>query len=146
MASDKVLTSFSILIVDDEAKNIQLLGRILEEKKYDIEFAMNGKECLEWLDRKSFDLVLLDVMMPKMSGYEATQMLKSQPETACITIVALTSHAMDDERERALKAGCDGYITKPIDTRVFPDQVRQYLDSQGNKTGKSGAQGETGTI
>jgi two-component system cell cycle response regulator DivK len=71
-----------------------------------------------------------------VSGYEATQTLKSQPETACIPIVALTSHAMENERERALRAGCDGYITKPIDTRAFPGQVRQYLDAQGSE--KSG--------
>jgi CheY-like chemotaxis protein len=64
-----------------------------------------------------------------VSGYDATEVLKSQPETAHITIVALTAHAMADERERALAAGCDGYITKPVDTRTFPGQVREYLDS-----------------
>jgi CheY-like chemotaxis protein len=64
-----------------------------------------------------------------VSGYDATEVLKSQPETAHITIVALTAHAMADERERAMAAGCDGYITKPVDTRVLPGQVRQYLDA-----------------
>jgi len=72
---------------------------------------------------------------PKTSGYDVTQTLRSQPETAHITIVALTAHVMADERERAIAAGCDGYIAKPIDTRASPGQVRQYLDSRESRTG-----------
>lgn len=62
--------TFSILIVDDEAKNIQLLGNLLEKNHYEIEFAMNGDEALEWIDSKPFDLILLDVMMPRMDGFQ----------------------------------------------------------------------------
>jgi CheY-like chemotaxis protein len=78
----------------------------------------------------------MDIQLPKVSGYDATKILRSQPETAHIPIVALTAHAMADERERVMAAGCDGYITKPIDTRAFPGRVRQYLDSRKGATGE----------
>ncbi len=70
----------------------------------------------------------MDMKMPKLDGYEATRILKSRLDMANVPIVALTAHAMEEERERAIQSGCDGYITKPINTRTFPSLVRQYLD------------------
>ena len=125
-----------ILMIEDNALNRKLVETILRPCGYCLLIAVDGQEGIEIATREQPDLILMDMGMPKVSGYEATKTLKSQPETAHITIVALTSHAMEDERERALRAGCDGYITKPIDTRAFPGQVRQYLDSRGNKAGE----------
>ncbi len=118
----------TILIVEDNLLNRKLVEAILKPLGYCLLTAVDGEEGIEVATRERPDLILMDLQLPKASGYDATEVLRSQPETAHITIVALTAHAMADERERALAAGCDGYITKPVDTRVFPGQVRQYLD------------------
>ncbi|MDY6875834.1 MAG: response regulator [Chloroflexota bacterium] len=125
----------TILVVEDNLLNRKLVETILEPIGYRLLIAVDGKEGIEIATREQPDLILMDLQLPKVSGYDATELLKSQPETAHITIVALTAHAMAGERERAMAAGCDGYITKPVDTRVFPDQVREYLDSLGEGTG-----------
>ena len=119
----------TILIVEDNLLNRKLVEAILKPLGYCLLTAVNGEEGIEVATRERPDLILMDLQLPKVSGYDATEVLKSQPETAHITIVALTAHAMADERERAMAAGCDGYITKPVDTRVFPGQVREYLDA-----------------
>ncbi len=119
----------TILIVEDNLLNRKLVEAILKPLGYHLLIAVNGEEGIEVATRERPDLILMDLQLPKVNGYDATEVLKSQPETAHITIVALTAHAMADERERALAAGCDGYITKPVDTRVFPGQVREYLDA-----------------
>ena len=119
----------TILIVEDNLLNRKLVEAILKPLSYRLLTAVNGEEGIEVATRERPDLILMDLQMPKVSGYDATEALKSQPETAHITIVALTAHAMADERERAMAAGCDGYITKPVDTRIFPGQVREYLDA-----------------
>jgi len=119
----------TILIVEDNLLNRKLVEAILKPLGYRLLTAVNGEEGIEVATRERPDLILMDLQLPKVSGYDATEVLKSQPETAHITIVALTAHAMADERARALAAGCDGYITKPVDTRTFPGQVREYLDA-----------------
>jgi CheY-like chemotaxis protein len=119
----------TILIVEDNLLNRKLVEAILKPLGYRLLTAVNGEEGIEVATRERPDLILMDLQLPKVSGYDATEVLKSQPETAHITIVALTAHAMADERARAMAAGCDGYITKPVDTRTFPGQVREYLDA-----------------
>jgi len=119
----------TILIVEDNLLNRKLVEAILKPLGYRLLTAVDGEEGIEVATREQPDLILMDLQLPKVSGYDATEVLRSQPETAHITIVALTAHAMADKRERALAAGCDGYITKPVDTRIFPGQVREYLDS-----------------
>nr|HID14218.1 response regulator [Anaerolineae bacterium] len=121
----------TILIVEDSLLNRKLVETVLRSQDYRLLLAVDGEEAIEIATRERPDLILMDMQLPKVSGYDATRTLKSQPETAYIPIVALTAHAMAGERERALAVGCDGYITKPIDTRAFPGQVRQYLDSRG---------------
>jgi len=118
----------TILIVEDSALNRKLVEKVLQPYGYHLLIAVNGEEAIEVATRQRPDLILMDVQMPKLNGYDATRFLKAQLETARIPIVALTAHAMEGERERAASAGCDGYLAKPIDTRIFPDQVRQYLD------------------
>jgi len=78
--------------------------------------------------REKPDLILMDVMMPMMNGYEATRLIRDHGEMSRIPIIALTASAMPHERDRALEAGCDGYVSKPIDTRAFPDQIRRFLN------------------
>lgn len=123
----------TILIVEDSLLNRKLVEAVLKPHGYRLLIAVDGKEGIEVATREKPDLILMDMQMPKVSGYDATRTLKSQPETAHIIIVALTAHAMEGERERAIAAGCDGYIAKPIDTRTLPVQVREYLDSGGGE-------------
>ena len=117
----------TILIVEDSAMNRKLVTTILQPHGYNLLIAVDGEQGIEIATRERPDLILMDMQLPKVSGYDAAQTLKSQPETAHIPIVALTAHAMENERERAMAACCDGYITKPINTRTFPDLMRQYL-------------------
>jgi CheY-like chemotaxis protein len=126
----------TILIVEDSPLNRKLVEAVLRPHGYRLLIAVDGEEAIEMATRERPDLILMDIQLPKVSGYDATKTLRSQPETAHIPIVALTAHAMADERERAMAAGCDGYITKPIDTRAFPGRVRQYLDSRKGATGE----------
>lgn len=123
----------TILVVEDSPLNRKLVETILRPLGYRLLIAVDGLEAIEMAARERPDLILMDMGLPKMDGYTATRHLKSQPETAGIPIVALTAHAMAEEQERALSAGCDGYITKPIDTRAFPDQVRAFLSPSGKR-------------
>ena len=123
----------TILIVEDADLNRKLVMTILRPHGYHLLSALDGEQAIEIATRERPDLILMDMQLPVISGYDAAQTLKSQPETADIPIVAITAHVMENEREKAKAAHCDGYITKPIDTRAFPGQVRQYLDSQENK-------------
>jgi two-component system cell cycle response regulator DivK len=127
----------TILIVEDSALNRKLVETILRPYGYRLLIAVDGGEAIEIATREQPDLVLMDMQLPKVSGYDATRTLKAQPETADIPIVALTAHAMEDERERAKAVGCDGYITKPIDTRAFPGQVREHLDEHVKRQASS---------
>ena len=120
----------TILIVEDADLNRKLVMTVLRPYGYHLLSAVDGEEAIKIATGQQPDLILMDMQLPKVSGYDATQTLKSQPETADIPIVALTAHVMEDEREKAMTVHCDGYITKPIDTRAFPGQIRQYLDSR----------------
>lgn len=128
----------TILIVEDNLLSRKLVETVLRPHGYRLLLAVDGEEVLKIAPHERPDLILMDMQLPKVSGYDATRTLKVQPEIAHIPIVALTAHAMMDEREQALAAGCDGYITKPIDTRAFPGQVRQYLDSRRKEVERLG--------
>jgi len=127
----------TILLVEDNALNRKLVETILRPHGYRLLIAVDGEEAIAIAPRERPDLILMDMRLPKVSGYDVAQALKAQPETAHIPIVALTSHAMPGDRERALEAGCDGYITKPIDTRTFPGLVRRYLDARAGEAAAS---------
>jgi CheY-like chemotaxis protein len=100
---------------------------VLKRHGYHLLFARSGQEAIKIATQEQPDLILMDMKLPGISGCDAVQALRSQPETAGIPIVALTAHAIGGERRRAMDAGCVGYIIKPIDTRAFPDQLREYL-------------------
>ena len=114
MISNKEVTKFSILIVDDEPKNIQLLGTILEKNNYDAEFAMNGQQCLDWLHEKPFDLVLLDIMMPGQDGYEVCKEMKSRLGTKHIPVIFLTAKTETADIVKAFDCGCADFVSKPF--------------------------------
>jgi two-component system cell cycle response regulator DivK len=116
-----------ILVVEDNKVSRQLVQTVLRPHGYCLLFAKDGQEAIKIARSKHPDLILMDLKLPGMSGYRAVRVLKSQPQTADIPIVALTAHAVGSERQRAADAGCEGYITKPIDTRVFADQLKQHM-------------------
>jgi CheY-like chemotaxis protein len=122
------MISRTILIVEDNPVNRKLLVTVLRPHGYKLLSAVDGEEAVRIARQELPDLILMDLQLPKMNGFEATQRLKELPETANIPVIALTAHAMPDERHRAQQVGFDGYITKPIDTRTFPNQIRAVFE------------------
>jgi PAS domain S-box-containing protein len=108
--------SLSFLVAEDNAVNQKLIARLLERRGHRVVLAQNGREALEALEKQPFDIVLMDVQMPEMDGFEATQLIREKEKTsgAHLTIIALTAHAMKGDEERCLACGMDGYVTKPI--------------------------------
>ncbi len=109
-----------ILLVEDNEMNRDMLSRRLQRKGYEVVLAVDGKEGINMATSSSPDLILMDLSLPIIDGWEATRQIKSQAETTDIPIIALTAHAMEDDRRRALDAGCDDYDSKPVD---FPRLV-----------------------
>ena len=104
-----------ILLVEDNEMNRDMLSRRLERKGYEVAIAVDGREGLEWRRPGAFDLILMDMSLPVLDGWEATRRLKADPRPAPIPVIALTAHAMAGDREKALEAGCDDYDTKPVE-------------------------------
>ena len=118
-----------ILIVDDNASNTKLLAFLLTSKGYQVRTAASASEALAVLDDFQPRLILMDIQLPGMDGLTLTRQLKADPRTSGIRIIAATAYAMKGDAERARAAGCDGYITKPIDTRRLPHDIERYLAS-----------------
>ena len=116
-----------ILIVDDELKILKLIHDLLQVSGYTTIEATDGKQGVELTKARKPDLILMDIRMPVMDGIEATQILKTDPGTRNIPVLALTAHAMKGDKERILEVGCDGYITKPVDIRNLRKKVGEYL-------------------
>jgi two-component system, cell cycle response regulator DivK len=104
-----------ILLVEDNEMNRDMLSRRLARKEYEVLVAVDGKEGVVMAGSEAPDLILMDMSLPVMDGWEATRQLKASPETKAIPIIALTAHAMSGDREKAMEAGCDDYDTKPIE-------------------------------
>jgi CheY-like chemotaxis protein len=121
-----------ILVVEDNEANQLLVQAVLELEGYRVELAGSAPEALDQLRASAPDLILMDIQLPGEDGLALTRQLKANPTTAAIPVVALTAHAMSGDRDLALKAGCVGYIAKPIDTRTFGAEVRQYLADAGS--------------
>ena len=120
-------TPLMILIVEDNPANQLLVSAVLEREGYRLELAGSAVEARAVLARTLPDLILMDIQLPGMDGLTFTSELKADPVSAGVPVVALTALAMAGDRERALAAGCIGYISKPINTRTFADEVRGYL-------------------
>jgi two-component system, cell cycle response regulator DivK len=119
-----------ILIVDDNQDGRELVVKILKNRGYQMIEAVDGEEALEKAIAENPDLILMDISIPKIDGYEVTKRLKSQVTFKNTPIIALTAHAMKGDREKALESGCDGYISKPIDIHELPDQIKSYLKNK----------------
>ena len=120
-------TPTKIMIVDDNRDSRELALKILKAKGYLIIEARDGQEALEKVPVEKPDLILMDISLPKIDGYEVTRRLKSQEDYKDIPIIALTAHAMKGDKEKALAAGCEGYIPKPINVHELPKQVKLFL-------------------
>jgi len=121
--------SHTILIVEDNENNRTLLRDILIFNGYDISVASDGREGLALARELMPDLILMDIQMPGMDGMTAGAILKGDPATSRLKIIALTSFAMRGDREKFLAAGFDGYLSKPINTRELPDLVKEWLEA-----------------
>lgn len=117
----------TILIVDDNQDSRELLTKLLVNKGYKTFEAVDGEDAIDKAVSIGPDLILIDQSLPKLKGYEVTKRLKEMERFRSIPIVALTAHAMRGEKDKALKAGCDGYIAKPIDIRTLPGVIQGYL-------------------
>jgi CheY-like chemotaxis protein len=123
------MTAVGILIVDDNASNRKLLAFLLTSKGYEIRTAGSAEETLAVLTTFTPRLILMDIQLPGMDGLTLTRHLKNDPATSDVPVFALTAYAMKGDQERALAAGCDGYFTKPIDTRQLPIDIERFLAS-----------------
>ena len=117
-----------VLVVEDNEANQMLVRAVLELEGFRVEVAGSATEARDVLRDSTPDLVLMDVQLPGEDGLSLTRQLKAEAATAQIPIVALTAHAMSGDKEQAISAGCAGYISKPIDTRSFAEQVRIFLE------------------
>ena len=123
-----------ILIVEDNERNLKLLRDVLEYAGYDVRVARTAEDGITLAVKEPPDLVLMDLQLPGIDGMEALRRLRENPRTAEIPVVAVTAQAMKQDRERALDAGFNGYIEKPISVRAFPDQVRGFLSGGAEGT------------
>ena len=126
------MTNKRILIVEDNPKNMKLVRDVLEHHGYTTVAALSAEDALAAAAERPPDLILMDIALPGIDGFEALRRLKSDPTTEAIPVCALTAFAMNDDRERCLQAGFDGYLVKPISVTEFPGQVRDLLDREGD--------------
>ena len=126
-----------ILIVEDNMDNYELVRLVLEHAGYDVFLAVNGLDGVDAARAQRPDLILMDLGLPGMDGWNATRKLKSNEETKSIPLYVLTAHTLPSERKRAILAGCDGYVAKPIQMKGFLDIVEEALLVEMVKKGKS---------
>jgi CheY-like chemotaxis protein len=121
-----------ILCVEDNADNLMMLQRRLTRRGFEVTISMNGAECVEWAKTLQPDVIVMDLNLPGVDGWEATRRLKNQPETKEIPIIVLTADPKDKSREKALAAGCDEFELKPIDFEGLIGKI-QFLLSRSTK-------------
>ena len=117
-----------ILLVEDNEMNRDMLSRRLERKGYEIIVAVDGKQGVEMAASHAPILILMDMRLPEMDGWEATRHIKSSPETYHIPVIGLSAHAMKGDRERAIEAGCDDYDTKPVEFQRLLGKIQTILE------------------
>ena len=119
-----------ILLVEDQEMNRDMLSRRLKKRGYEVSIAVDGAEGVDKARSESPDLILMDMSLPVMDGWEATRTLKSDDATRAIPVVALTAHAMSTDREKAMEAGCDAYETKPVELSRLLETMKKLLEAQ----------------
>jgi CheY-like chemotaxis protein len=122
-----------VLLVEDNEMNRDMLSRRLVRNGYDVVIAVNGQEGVDMATSERPDLILMDMSLPVLDGWEATRRLKSDPATASIPVIALTAHAMESDREKALAAGCDDFDTKPIELPRLLEKMKVFVSDAGWK-------------
>jgi CheY-like chemotaxis protein len=120
----------SILVVDDNALNLKLTRALLMKEGYEVRTASDAREAMSQLETFHPRLILMDLRLPGTSGLELTRQLRTDVRLSDVIIVALTAYSTKGDEESALKAGCNGYIAKPIDTRTLPQLLRGFLDAK----------------
>jgi len=128
-----------ILLVEDNEMNRDMLSRRLARRGYEITLAMDGQEGVVLARSVQPDMILMDMSLPVMSGWEATKVLKDDPQLRSIPVIALTAHAMSADREKALNAGCDDFDTKPIDLEGLLKKIEALLKKNMETIPKSSA-------
>lgn len=118
-----------VLLVEDNEDNRRVYRTILEHYGYEVIEAVDGEEGVRLARRERPDLILMDVSIPLLDGWQATRILKAEPATSHIPIIALTAHAMQSDRQMATDVGCDGYLAKPVSPREVADMVRHWIGS-----------------
>ncbi len=121
-----------ILYVEDNDDNIYMLTRRLVRKGYEVVVAMDGEAGIEVARREAPALILMDLSLPVIDGWEATRRLKAEPETRAIPVIALTAHAMEGDREKALAAGCDDFDTKPVELPRLLGKIEALLGREAS--------------
>jgi CheY-like chemotaxis protein len=116
-----------ILIVEDNEMNRDMLSRRLARQGFEIAFALDGKQGVEKAASEMPDLILMDMSLPVMNGWEATEKVKSNPKTKGIPVIALTAHAMSEDREKCIAAGCNDFDTKPVDLPRLLEKIKALL-------------------
>jgi two-component system, cell cycle response regulator DivK len=122
-----------VLVVEDNPVNLELLAALLEEEGCRLFTAETAAAGLRLAAGEHPELIVMDVQLPGMTGYEATRRLKADPRTATIPVVIVTAEAMRGEEAKAREAGCDAYLTKPLDTQAFRDTLRRLLGGRGTQ-------------
>ena len=121
-----------ILVVDDNAVNLKLVAYLMKANGYDVHTASDAETATASIAEHRPRLILMDLQLPGVDGLELTRRLKADPATRDIIIVAVTAYAMKGDHEKALAAGCDDYVTKPIDTRKLPELIAHWLAGGGS--------------
>jgi two-component system cell cycle response regulator DivK len=119
-----------ILLVEDNELNRDMLSRRLQRKGYEVLMALDGRQAVDQATQLQPDLILMDIDLPVISGWEATRILRQQTGTAAIPIIALTAHALTTDRDRALEAGCDEYQSKPVDFPALLEKMEALLNKR----------------
>jgi two-component system cell cycle response regulator DivK len=120
-----------ILLVEDNEMNRDMLSRRLERRGYEILCATDGQSGVDAAASSTPDLILMDMSLPVIDGWEATRRIKSNPATSTIPVIALTAHAMSGDKDKALGAGCDDYDTKPVELSRLIEKINNLLKSRG---------------
>jgi CheY-like chemotaxis protein len=122
----------TVLLVEDNEDNRIVYSTILKHFGYNVSEALNGEEGIAKARSQKPDLILMDISIPVIDGWEATEVLKRDPDTKHIPIIALTAHALASDRDKAMEVGCDGYLAKPCEPRAVVAEVQRFLGPAGN--------------
>ncbi len=123
-----------ILLVEDNEMNRDMLARRLERKGFEVAVARDGREGIDMALAGPFDLILMDMSLPVVDGWEATRQIKADPKARAVPVIALTAHAMAGDREKALEAGCDDYDSKPVEFLRLLEKIQTWISRRAEPT------------